>query len=66
MFEPIYLQFRWNFKLTKVDDFFELDDHKVINVFAIEKMGILDESYDLFSKTIDACCHYTEEIYSFY
>lgn len=51
-------------RLTKVDDFFELDDHKVINVFAIEKTGILDEAYDLFSKTIDACCHYTEEIYS--
>lgn len=65
--QEIYINTRKKYndrRLTVVDDFLELKEHKIINIFAIEKVGDLDSSYDLFSGTINACCHYTEEIYA--
>lgn len=67
MGQQIYINSRKENKdkrLTKVDDFLELKDYNIINIFAIEKMGDLDYAYELFANTIDVSCHYTEEIYS--
>ncbi|WP_368488745.1 HAD family hydrolase [Clostridium sp. BJN0013] len=51
-------------RLTIVKDFSKIGEYNIINIFAIEKRSQLDYSYRLFKNTIDATCHYTEEIYS--
>lgn len=51
-------------RLTKVRNFLELEQYNIINIFAIERKGILDYSHELFAKTINVSLHYTEEIYS--
>ncbi|WP_333887506.1 HAD family hydrolase [Clostridium sp.] len=51
-------------RLTMVEDFSKLEEYNIINIFAIEKGSKLDYSYRFFKNSIDATCHYTEEIYS--
>lgn len=51
-------------RLTKVNDFLKLGNYNIINIFAIEGKGILDDTYELFTKIIKASFHYTEEIYA--
>lgn len=47
-----------------VEDFSKIGEYNIINIFAIERGSELDYSYRLFKNSIDATCHYTEEIYS--
>ncbi|WP_416176512.1 HAD family hydrolase [Clostridium sp.] len=51
-------------RLTKVKDFSMVKDYNIINIFAIEREGILDFEYKTFRDTLKVSCHYTEEIYS--
>ncbi|MCC9294309.1 HAD family hydrolase [Clostridium sp. WLY-B-L2] len=51
-------------RLTLVDGPLSLVNYRVINIFAIEKKGCLDNTYELFKNNLDVSCHYTEEIYS--
>lgn len=51
-------------RLEKIDDFSILKGYNIINIFAIEAKGILDDTYKLFTKKIRGSFHYTEEIYA--
>ncbi len=51
-------------RLTEVSDFSEIVNYNIINIFAIEAKGVLDDTYQLFTKIIKGSFHYTEEIYA--
>lgn len=51
-------------RLARINDFSILEDYNIINIFAIEARGVLDDTYKLFTKVIKGSFHYTEEIYA--
>ena len=55
---------RGDIRFTKVNDFSKLNNYNIINIFAIEAKGVLDDTYKLFTKIIKGSFHYTEEIYA--